>query len=112
MRRRALPSVEDICRDARRVAVLENVMNPSNVGAIFRSAAALNIDGVLLTSGSSDPLYRRRQESAWERFSDSLTYFDKKEIRPKEGMNRLKKLGFQTAAMALCEDSLSIRIPG
>lgn len=112
MRRRALPSVEDICRDARRVAVLENVMNPSNVGAIFRSAAALNIDGVLLTSGSSDPLYRRAARvSMGTVFQIPWTYFDKKEIWPKEGMNRLKKLGFQTAAMALCEDSLSIQDP-
>ena len=59
MRRRALPSAEALCRDARRVAVLENVMNPTNIGAIFRSAAALGMDAVLLTEAGSDPLYRR-----------------------------------------------------
>lgn len=59
MQRKALPAVEDICRDARRIAILENVVNPTNVGAIFRSAAALHMDAVLLTCGCSDPLYRR-----------------------------------------------------
>ena len=59
MRRRNLPSVEEVCKNARRIAILENVMNPTNVGAIFRSAAALNIDAVLLTPASSNPLYRR-----------------------------------------------------
>ncbi len=59
MRRRALPKMEELCRDARRIAILENVVNPTNVGAIFRSAAALGIDAVLLTAGCSDPLYRR-----------------------------------------------------
>ena len=59
MHRRQLPALEEICKDARRIAVLENVMNPTNVGAIFRSAAALNIDAVILTNGSSNPLYRR-----------------------------------------------------
>ena len=57
MRRPALPSVEDVCNGARRIAILENVMNPTNIGAIFRSAAALNIDAVLLTPASSNPLY-------------------------------------------------------
>lgn len=59
MRRPKLPSVESVCKNARRIAVLENVMNPTNIGAIIRSAAALNMDAVLLTSGCSDPLYRR-----------------------------------------------------
>lgn len=59
MYRRPLPTPAEVCRDARRIVVLEKVMNPTNVGAIFRSAAALNMDGVLLTHGSSDPLYRR-----------------------------------------------------
>ena len=59
MRRPPLPTVEQVCRDARRVAVLEDVMNPTNIGAIFRSAAALNMDAVLLTPACSDPLYRR-----------------------------------------------------
>ena len=59
MRRRPLPKVEDVCQGTRRIAILENVMNPTNVGAIFRSAAALNIDAVLLTPACSNPLYRR-----------------------------------------------------
>ena len=59
MRRPTLPSVEEVCKDARRIAVLENVMNPTNVGAIFRSAAALNMDAILLTPACSNPLYRR-----------------------------------------------------
>ncbi|MDE7223856.1 MAG: RNA methyltransferase, partial [Acetatifactor sp.] len=59
MYRRPLPTAEEVCRNAERIVVLEKVMNPTNVGAIFRSAAALNMDGVLLTCGSSDPLYRR-----------------------------------------------------
>ena len=59
MRRPKLPTVEEVCSNARRIAVLENVMNPTNIGAIFRSAAALNIDAVLLTSACSNPLYRR-----------------------------------------------------
>ena len=59
MRRRKLPSVEEVCRNAKRIAVLENVMNPTNVGAIIRSAAALNMDAVLLSQGCSNPLYRR-----------------------------------------------------
>ncbi len=59
MRRKELPKVEDICRDCRRIAVLEDVVNPTNVGAILRSAAALNMDAVLLTPACADPLYRR-----------------------------------------------------
>lgn len=59
MKRKKLPDAKELCKDFRRIAVLENVVNPTNVGAIFRSAAALNIDAVLLTSGCSDPLYRR-----------------------------------------------------
>ena len=59
MRRPKLPTVEEVCSGARRISVLENVMNPTNIGAIFRSAAALNMDAVLLTPGCSNPLYRR-----------------------------------------------------
>ena len=59
MRRPRLPSVAEVCANARRIAVLENIMNPTNIGAIFRSAAALNVDAVLLTAAGSDPLYRR-----------------------------------------------------
>ena len=112
MYRTPLPEVQAVCSGASRIAILENVVNPTNVGAIFRSAAALGIDAVLLTYDSSDPLYRRAvRVSMGTVFQIPWTYFDKKEIWPKEGMNRLKKLGFQTAAMALCEDSLSIQDP-
>ena len=79
MQRKALPAVEDICRDARRIAILENVVNPTNVGAIFRSAAALHMDAVLLTGGCSDPLYRRAARvSMGTVFQIPWTYFDKK----------------------------------
>ncbi len=105
MRRRPLPSVEDVCDGARRIAVLENVMNPTNVGAIFRSAAALNIDAVLLTKGCSDPLYRRAERvSMGTVFQVKWTYFD-------GNMSTLKELGFATAAMALDDNSVSISDP-
>lgn len=109
MQRRALPSVEDVCRDARRVAVLENVVNPTNVGAIFRSAAALHMDAVLLTRGCSDPLYRRASRvSMGTVFQVPWTYFDKKNSWPEDGMKDLSRLGFKTAAMALRTDSVGI----
>ncbi|MBQ7981375.1 MAG: RNA methyltransferase [Oscillospiraceae bacterium] len=105
MRRRPLPDIADVCREARRVAVLENVMNPTNVGAIFRSAAALNIDAVLLTEGCSDPLYRRAERvSMGTVFQVKWTYFD-------GDITVLKKLGFATAAMALDDNSVSISDP-
>ena len=104
MRRRALPSVEEVCRNARRVAVLENVMNPTNVGAIFRSAAALNMDAVLLTPACSNPLYRRAiRVSMGTVFQVPWTWLD--------DFSKLRKLGFQTAAMALDESAISIRDP-
>lgn len=111
MRRPALPTVESICRDARRIAVLENVVNPTNVGAIIRSAAALNIDAVLLTPACSNPLYRRAvRVSMGTVFQIPWTYIGT-EINhwPEPGMAQLKKLGFKTAAMALSEDSVSIK---
>ena len=109
MRRNPLPSVEEICRNARRIAVLENVVNPTNIGAIFRSAAALHMDAVLLTGGCSDPLYRRAARvSMGTVFQIPWTYFDKKALWPEEGMLLLKKLGFKTAAMALRDDSVGI----
>lgn len=109
MRRRELPSVEEVCAGSRRIAVLENVVNPTNVGAIFRSAAALHMDAVLLTGGCSDPLYRRASRvSMGTVFQIPWTYFPKKESWPQDGMERLQKLGFRTAAMALREDSVSI----
>ena len=104
MRRPMLPEAADICRDACRVAVLENVMNPTNIGAIFRSAAALGMDAVLLTSAGSDPLYRRAiRVSMGTVFQVPWTYLP-------EGnwQGFLHSLDFKTAAMALREDSLSI----
>ena len=108
MRRPKLPSVREICENARRIAVLENVMNPTNIGAIFRSAAALNIDAVLLTNAGSDPLYRRAARvSMGTVFQVPWTYLP--EERPWQEL--LQELGFQTVAMALREDSLSIEDP-
>ena len=107
MRRRALPPAEALCRDARRVAVLENVMNPTNVGAIFRSAAALGMDAVLLTSAGSDPLYRRASRvSMGNVFLIPWTY-----LPEGDWVAQLHALGFQTAAMALRDDSLTLCDP-
>ena len=109
MRRNPLPSVEEICRNASRIAVLENVVNPTNIGAIFRSAAALHMDAVLLTGGCSDPLYRRASRvSMGTVFQIPWTYFDKKTVWPQDGMQTLQNLGFKTAAMALRDDSVGI----
>ena len=109
MRGNPLPSAEEICRNASRIAVLENVVNPTNIGAIFRSAAALHMDAVLLTGGCSDPLYRRAARvSMGTVFQIPWTYFDKKTVWPQDGMKILQKLGFKTAAMALCDDSVGI----
>ena len=106
MYRPKLPTVEDICKNARRVAVLEDVMNPTNVGAIFRSAAALGIDAVVLTSASSDPLYRRPiRVSLGTVFQVPWTYLGE------GGISDLRRLGFKTAAMALKSDSLPIYDP-
>lgn len=113
MRRRPLPSVEEVCAGARRIAILENVMNPTNVGAIFRSAAALNMDAVLLTPACSNPLYRRSARvSMGTVFQIPWAYFSEEETSwPHPGMDILKKLGFKTAALALCDDSVSINDP-
>ena len=109
MRRNPLPLAEEICRNASRIAVLENVVNPTNLGAIFRSAAALHMDAVLLTGGCSDPLYRRAARvSMGTVFQIPWTYFDKKTAWPGEGMQLLKNMGFKTAAMALRDDSVGI----
>lgn len=109
MRRNPLPLAEEICRNASRIAVLENVVNPTNIGAIFRSAAALHMDAVLLTGGCSDPLYRRAARvSMGTVFQIPWTYFDKKTAWPGEGMQLLKNMGFKTAAMALRDDSVEI----
>lgn len=103
MYRHALPSVEEVCAGKQRIAVLEDVVNPTNVGAIFRSAAALGIDAVLLTSNCSNPLYRRSiRVSMGTVFQIPWTFL------PEHGVQTLHGLGFQTAAMALTEHSVSI----
>ena len=104
MHRPQLPNVSEVCSKARRIAVLENVMNPTNVGAIFRSAAALNMDAVLLTHGCSNPLYRRAiRVSMGTVFQIPWTF-----LNEEKGVSELKELGFKTAAMALTDDSVSI----
>ena len=114
MLRPPLPAIEDICAGAKRIAILENVMNPTNVGAIFRSAAALNIDAVLLTPACSDPLYRRSiRVSMGTVFQIPWTYFNTAPHSwARDGLPLIKKLGFSTVSMALCEDSLRIDDPG
>lgn len=112
MERLPLPDVREIVSGARRIAVLENVVNPTNVGAIFRSAAALGIDAVLLTPGCSDPLYRRAvRVSMGTVFQIPWTYFGRGAGWPEEGMGLLRELGFRTVAMALRENSVSIDDP-
>ncbi len=112
MRRPAQRTVEEVCMDARRITVLENVVNPTNVGAVFRSAAALNMDAVLLTPDCSDPLYRRSiRVSMGTVFQIPWAYLDGRDVWPRKGMELLNKLGFRTVAMALTEDSVSIDDP-
>lgn len=113
MRRLQLPSVAEVCTDARRIAVLEDVVNPTNVGAIFRSAAALNIDAVLLTPACSNPLYRRASRvSMGTVFQIPWTFLEKESSNDSpSGIAHLKELGFKTAAMALRDDSISIDDP-
>ncbi len=108
MSRGELPTLEDVCKDAKRIAVLENVVNPTNVGAIFRSAAALNMDAVILTAGCSDPLYRRSSRVAMGTvFQVPWTYMRSNFT----DMKALHNLGFKTAAMALVEESVDIDYP-
>ncbi len=105
MRRRALPSVEEVCRKARRIVVIEGVVDATNIGAIFRSAAALGIDAILLTRNSCDPLNRRAvRVSMGSVFLIPWTWLD-------GSPNELRKLGFRTVAMALTEKSISIDNP-
>ena len=114
MERRPLPAVEELLQSARRVAVLEGIVDPTNVGAVFRSAAALNMDAVLVTPTCCDPLYRRAVRVSmgtvfqvpWTKIGDDHTQW------PHPGLERLQALGFKTAAMALRDDSVSIDDPG
>ena len=113
MRRPALPTMEDICREAKRIVILENVQNPTNVGAIFRSAAALGMDAVLLTPGCSNPLYRRSARvSMGTVFQIPWTFIGSETADwPDAGMEKLRQLGFKTTAMALSDNSVSIDDP-
>ena len=131
MKRKPLPSAEEVCAGARRVAVLENVMNPTNIGAIFRSAAALNMDAILLTTGCSNPLYRRAIRVSmgtvfqipWTFIEneDDTSYYYADESNPytcihnknttPNYINVIKSLGFKTAAMALDDNAVSIDNP-
>ena len=107
-------SVEEVCRSAGRIAVLDQIMNPTNVGAIFRSAAALQMDAVLLTHGCSDPLYRRAiRVSMGTVFQIPWAFFaaEGPDAWPEGGTALLRRMGFRTVAMALREDSLSLEDP-
>jgi len=113
MRRPMLPQVKDLLANAHRVAVLEGIVDHTNVGAIFRSAAALEIDAVLVTPTCCDPLYRRAVRVSmgtvfqvpWTRISETADDW------PDKGMALLKECGFETAAFALSDDSISLRDP-
>lgn len=113
MRRKRLPQVAEILKGKRRIVLLENVMNPTNIGAIFRSAAALNMDAVLLSAGCSDPLYRRAvRVSMGTVFQIPWTYFDgtaEKGALP--GIRQVREAGFKVVSMALRDDSVSINDP-
>lgn len=111
MKRKALSSVEEICKNASRIAVLENVVNPTNAGAIIRSAAALGMDAVLLTHGCADPLYRRASRVSMGTVFQIPWTILPKDSWPGVSMKTLKDLGFKTAAMALKTDSVSIDDP-
>lgn len=110
LRRPALPTVEQLCAGAKRLAVLENIVDSTNVGAIFRSAAALHMDGVLVTPTCCDPLHRRAvRVSMGTVFQIPWTYIGARSADwPQPGLARLRALGFQTAAMALSLEALSI----
>ena len=113
MERPAPRSMEEVCRGARRVAVLEDVMNPTNLGAVFRSAAALGMDAVLLTPASTDPLYRRCvRVSMGAVFQVPWAYISEDPADwPARGLAALRGRGFVTAALALREDALPVTDP-
>ena len=113
MRRPSLPDVKDVLKDARRVAVLEGIVDPTNVGAIMRSAAALNMDAVLLTPTCCDPLHRRAvRVSMGTVFQVPWTYIGQSANDwPEKGMALLHESGFKTAAMALSDNAVSIDDP-
>ena len=97
--------------DHPRIAILESVVNPTNIGAIFRSAAALGIDGVIVTSDSADPLYRRASRVAMGTvFQVPWTYVDAK-VWQSEGVDLLHRAGYKTAAMALRHNTVDIDDP-
>lgn len=109
MRRRKLPGFAAVCQDAARIAVLEDVMNPANLGAVFRSAAALGFDAVLLTGGCSDPLYRR-----CIRVSMGTVFQIPWAVLPHTDsayVGALKEMGYTAVAMALRDDSIRIDDP-
>ena len=106
MKRKPLADVKEICKDKRRIVVLDKVMNPTNVGAIIRSAAALGVDAVILTPGCSDPLYRRAT-----RVSMGTVFQIEWTFAESDSLDELKSLGFKTVAMALKDNSLSIGDP-
>lgn len=110
MRRKPLPSLKDVVKNARRIAILEDVVNPTNVGAIMRSAAALNMDAVLLTPNCSNPLYRRAiRVSMGTVFQIPWTYIgSKEEVWTQSGLSELRSFGFKTVSMALRDDSYAI----
>ena len=113
MRRPPLPNAEDLLKSSTRIVILEDVMNPTNLGAIFRSAAAMGMDAILLTPASTDPLYRRCIRVSmgtvfqipWAWIGEELTDW------PGPGMQLLREYGFRTAAMALRDESVSIDHP-
>lgn len=113
MRRPPLPTLEAVCRDARRIAVLENIVDPTNVGAAVRCAAALGFDAVLLSPSCCDPLHRRAVRVSmgtifqipWTRFEGTAAAW------PGSGLDALRALGFKTAALALTDKSLDIDDP-
>lgn len=112
MYRPKLPTVEEVCANTSRIVILENIVNPTNIGAIFRSAAALHMDAVLLTPACSNPLYRRAiRVSMGTVFQIPWTFLNEQFSWPQPVIHYLKDLGFKTAAMALSDNSICIDDP-